>query len=224
MTARVYEDVGYFTCEEEIGADATDLFNFLTGYAREPKYRTLIVAPHQLRPRIIELIDREASFGSEGRIMMKLNSISDPDVIEALYRASEAGVQIDLVIRGICCLRPGVKGMSSNIRVRSILGRYLEHSRLYRFEHGQESGETLYIIGSADMMGRNLDGRVEVLVPLTHPKHRAWLDKVLDFLMADDITRFELHADNLWTREGDFATLGDAQERLHRWVYSTQVR
>lgn len=224
VTARVYEDVGYFTCEEEIGADATDLFNFLTGYAREPKYRTLIVAPHQLRPRIIELIDREASFGSEGRIMMKLNSISDPDVIEALYRASEAGVQIDLVIRGICCLRPGVEGMSSNIRVRSILGRYLEHSRLYRFEHGQESGETLYIIGSADMMGRNLDGRVEVLVPLTHPKHRAWLDKVLDFLMADDITRFELHADNLWTREGDFATLGDAQERLHRWVYSTQVR
>ena len=224
VTARVYEDVGYFTCEEEIGADATDLFNFLTGYAREPKYRTLIVAPHQLRPRIIELIDREASFGSEGRIMMKLNSISDPDVIEALYRASEAGVQIDLVIRGICCLRPGAEGMSSNIRVRSILGRYLEHSRLYRFEHGQESGETLYIIGSADMMGRNLDGRVEVLVPLTHPKHRAWLDKVLDFLMADDITRFELHADNLWTREGDFATLGDAQERLHRWVYSTQVR
>lgn len=224
VTARVYEDVGYFTCEGEIGADATDLFNFLTGYAREPKYRTLIVAPHQLRPRIIELIDREASFGSEGRIVMKLNSISDPDVIEALYRASEAGVQIDLIIRGICCLRPGVEGMSSNIRVRSILGRYLEHSRLYRFEHGQESGEPLYIMGSADMMGRNLDGRVEVLVPLTHTKHRAWLDKVLGFLMADDVTRFELHADNLWTREGDFATLGDAQERLHRWVYSTQVR
>ena len=224
VTARAYEDVGYFTCEGEIGADATDLFNFLTGYAREPKYRTLIVAPHQLRPRIIELIDREASFGSEGRIVMKLNSISDPDVIEALYRASEAGVQIDLIIRGICCLRPGVEGMSSNIRVRSILGRYLEHSRLYRFEHGQESGEPLYIMGSADMMGRNLDGRVEVLVPLTHTKHRAWLDKVLGFLMADDVTRFELHADNLWTREGDFATLGDAQERLHRWVYSTQVR
>lgn len=224
VTARVYEDVGYFTCEGEIGADATDLFNFLTGYAREPKYRTLIVAPHQLRPRIIELIDREASFGSEGRIVMKLNSISDPDVIEALYRASEAGVQIDLIIRGICCLRPGVEGMSSNIRVRSILGRYLEHSRLYRFEHGQESGEPLYIMGSADMMGRNLDGRVEVLVPLTHTKHRAWLDRVLGFLMADDVTRFELHADNLWTREGDFATLGDAQERLHRWVYSTQVR
>ncbi len=224
VTARVYEDVGYFTCEEEIGADATDLFNFLTGYAREPQYRTLIVAPHQLRPRVIELIDREASFGTDGRIVMKLNSISDPDVIEALYRASEAGARVDLVIRGICCLRPGVEGMSSNIRVRSILGRYLEHSRLYRFEHGQESGEPLYLIGSADMMGRNLDGRVEVLVPLTHPKHRAWLDKVLGFLMADDVTRFELHADNVWTREGDFATLGDAQEQLHRWVYSTQVR
>jgi polyphosphate kinase len=224
VTARVYEDVGYFTCEEEIGADATDLFNFLTGYAREPQYRSLIVAPRQLRPRIIELIDREASFGVDGRIVMKLNSISDPDVIEALYRASEAGAQIDLIIRGICCLRPGVEGMSSNIRVRSILGRHLEHSRLYRFEHGQESGEPLYIMGSADMMGRNLDGRVEVLVPLTHPKHRAWLDKVLSFLMADDVTRFELHADNRWKRQGDFSILGDAQERLHRWVLATQVR
>lgn len=224
VTARVYEDVGYFTCEEDIGADTSELFNFLTGYAREPRYRTLIVAPHQLRPRIVELIDREASFGAEGRIVMKLNSINDPAVIEALYLASQAGVKIDLVIRGICCLRPGVPGMSENIRVRSILGRYLEHSRIYRFEHGQLSGEPLYIIGSADMMGRNLDGRVEVLVPLTHPKHRGWLDKVLGFLLADEVTRFELHPDNLWTREGDFATMDDAQSILHRWVVSTQVR
>jgi len=224
VTARVYEDVGYFTCEEDVGADATELFNYLTGYAREPQYRTLIVAPHQLRPRIIELIERESSFGNRGRIVMKLNSISDPDVIEALYRASDAGVQIDLVIRGICCLRPGVAGMSENIRVRSILGRYLEHSRLYRFEHGQQSAEPLYVIGSADLMGRNLDGRVEVLVPLTHPKHRMWLDKVLEFLLADDVTRFELGTDNQWMRAGDFATSKDAQEALHRWVLSTQTR
>jgi polyphosphate kinase len=224
VTARVYEDVGYFTCEEDVGADATELFNYLTGYAREPEYRTLIVAPHQLRPRIIELIEREAGFGAQGRIIMKLNSISDPDVIEALYRASAAGVQVDLVIRGICCLRPGVAGMSENIRVRSILGRHLEHSRLYRFEHGQQSGEPLYVMGSADLMGRNLDGRVEVLVPLTHPKHRAWLDKVIAFLLAEDVTHFELHDDNRWSRVGDFVTHGDAQEALHRWVLSTQVR
>lgn len=224
VTARVYEDVGYFTCEEDVGADATELFNYLTGYAREPEYRTLIVAPHQLRPRIVELIEHEASFGAQGRIIMKLNSISDPDVIEALYRASSAGVQIDLLIRGICCLRPGVEGLSENIRVRSILGRHLEHSRLYRFEHGQRSGEPLYVIGSADLMGRNLDGRVEVLVPLTHPKHRAWLDKVIGFMLADDVTHFELHDDNRWSRVGDFVTMGDAQEALHRWVLSTQVR
>jgi polyphosphate kinase len=200
------------------------LFNYLTGYAREPKYRSLVVAPHQLRPRIIELIEREASHGAQGRIIMKLNSISDPDVIEALYRASSVGVQIDLVIRGICCLRPGVEGLSENVRVRSILGRHLEHSRLYRFEHGQSSGEPLYVIGSADLMGRNLDGRVEVLVPLTHPKHRAWLDKVIGFLLADDVTHFELHDDNRWSRVGDFVSLGDAQEALHRWVLTTQLR
>jgi polyphosphate kinase len=224
VTARVYEDVGYFTCEEDVGADTTELFNYLTGYAREPEYRSLIVAPHQLRPRIVELIDHEASFGTQGRIIMKLNSISDPDVIEALYRASSAGVQIDLLIRGICCLRPGVEGLSENIRVRSILGRHLEHSRLYRFEHGQRSGEPLYVIGSADLMGRNLDGRVEVLVPLTHPKHRSWLDKVIGFMLADDVTHFELHDDNRWSRVGDFVSMGDAQETLHRWVLSTQVR
>jgi len=224
VTARVYEDLGYFTCEEAIGADATELFNYLTGFGREPQYQSLMVAPHQLRSRIVELIDKESMYGAEGRITMKINSISDDTVIEALYRASEAGVHVDLIVRGICCLRAGVEGMSSNIQVRSILGRYLEHSRLYRFEHGLEDGEPLHILGSADMMGRNLDGRVEVLVPLTHPKHRAWLDTVLGYLSSEDVTHFVLQSDNTWERVGDFGSSADAQERLFDWVRATQVR
>ena len=224
VTARVYEDLGYFTCEERIGADANELFNYLTGFGREPSYQSLMVAPHQLRNRIVELIDKEAQYGADGRITMKINSISDDTVIEALYRASNAGVQVDLIVRGICCLRAGVEGMSSNIRVRSILGRYLEHSRLYRFEHGLADGQPLHILGSADMMGRNLDGRVEVLVPLTHPKHRAWLDTVLGYLSSDEVTHFALRSDNSWERIGDFGTLADAQQRLFEWVCATQIR
>jgi polyphosphate kinase len=145
-------------------------------------------------------------------------------VIEALYRASSAGVKINLIVRGICCIRAGVPGMSENIVVRSILGRYLEHSRIYRFEHGLDDNEPLHLIGSADMMGRNLDGRVEVLAPLTHPKHRMWLDTVLGFLNDDDSTHFLLNSDNSWTRIGSFAESGDAQKKLYDWVVATQVR
>ena len=224
VTARVYEDIGFFTCEEQIGSDATELFNYLTGYAKEPDYLRLFVAPHQLRPRILELIHREASFKDKGQITLKLNSISDPSIIEALYAASNAGVKIDLIVRGICCLRAGVPGMSENIRVRSILGRYLEHSRIYRFEHGLEDESPLHLIGSADLMGRNLDGRVEVLVPLTHPKHRAWLDKVLSFLTADDVVHFKLGNDDKWVEHNSGTEFGDAQQRLHEWVVATQVR
>jgi len=223
-TARLYEDIGFFTCEEQIGADATELFNYLTGFAKEPDYLRLFVAPHQLRPRILELIHREASHGADGRIALKLNSISDPSVIDALYMASNAGVKIDLVVRGICCLRAGVPGISENIRVRSILGRYLEHSRIYRFEHGLEDGSPLHLIGSADLMGRNLDGRVEVLVPLTHPKHRAWLDKVLGFLLDDGVEHFALGDDDLWRRVCLDGQCLDAQQQLHEWVVTTQVR
>ncbi|MFM7081392.1 MAG: RNA degradosome polyphosphate kinase, partial [Actinomycetota bacterium] len=208
----------------QIGADATELFNYLTGFAKEPDYLRLFVAPHQLRPRILELIHREASHGADGRIALKLNSISDPSVIDALYMASNAGVKIDLVVRGICCLRAGVPEMSENIRVRSILGRYLEHSRIYRFEHGLEDGSPLHLIGSADLMGRNLDGRVEVLVPLTHPKHRAWLDKVLGFLLDDGVEHFALGADDLWRRVCLDGKCLDAQQQLHEWVVTTQVR
>ena len=223
-TARLYEDIGFFTCEDAIGSDAAELFNFLTGYAQEPDYQVLLVAPRQLRNRIIALIDKEATFGDAGKISFKMNSISDPQIIEALYRASAAGVKINLIVRGICCIRAGVPGMSENISVRSILGRYLEHSRIYRFEHGLENDEPLHLIGSADMMGRNLDGRVEVLAPLTHPKHRMWLDTVLGFLLDEESTHFSLNGDNTWTRVGTFAESGDPQKKLHEWVVATQVR
>ena len=223
-TARLYEDIGFFTCEDSIGSDASELFNFLTGYAQEPDYEVLLVAPRQLRNRMIALIDKEATFGEAGSITIKVNSIADPKVIEALYRANNAGVKINLIVRGICCIRAGVPGMSENIMVRSILGRYLEHSRIYRFEHGLENDEPLHLIGSADMMGRNLDGRIEVLAPLTHPKHRMWLDRVLGFLTDDASTHFLLNSDNTWTRVGTFSESGDAQKKLYDWVLATQVR
>ena len=224
VTARIYEDIGFFTSEPEIGRDATELFNYLTGYAQAPDYQSLLVAPYRLKTRMIELIDKEASFGERGRITMKMNSISDPDVIEALYRASQSGVQVNLIVRGICCLRAGVTGLSDNIVVRSILGRQLEHSRIYRFEHGLDNDEPLHLIGSADMMERNLKGRVETLVPLTHPKHRMWLDTVLGFLLADDAAHYRLGPDNEWSRQGTPGFTRDAQSDLHAWVTRTQVR
>jgi len=221
-TARLYEDVGFLTCDEQVGSDVTALFNHLTGYSRAVEFASLLVAPHDLRINLLDLIEHEASFGTEGRIAAKLNSLTDADMIEALYRASQAGVQIDLITRGICRLRPGVPGMSENIRVRSILGRYLEHSRVVRFEHG-EGDNPMFLIGSADWMERNLDRRVEVLVPVVHPKHRDWLDQVLAFDLADDIVRHELGADAVWRRMGpEVFTDGDAQERFYRWVTERQ--
>ena len=224
VTARSYEDIGFFTCEEAVGRDATQLFNYLTGYGREPKYEHLLVAPHQLKTEIIRLIENEATFGTEGRITLKLNAVQDPQVIEALYVASSAGVKIDLVVRGICCVRAGVPGMSENITVRSVLGRYLEHSRIYRFAHGYEGSDPLHLIGSADLMIRNLAGRVETLVRLTHPKHRAWLDTALDFLLDDANVHYRLGADNSWTQVGDHHTPNDAQRQLFEWVVATQSR
>lgn len=224
VTARSYEDIGFFTCEEAVGRDATQLFNYLTGYGREPNYEQLIVAPHQLKKEIIRLIDYEASYGSEGRITLKLNAIQDHDVIDALYAASSAGVRIDLVVRGICCVRAGVPGLSENITVRSVLGRYLEHSRIYRFDHGHEGDEPLHLIGSADLMIRNLSGRVETLVRLTHPKHRAWLDTALSFLLDDANVHYRLHPDDTWVRVGEHHTAADAQRQLYEWVVATQSR
>jgi len=229
-TARLYEDVAYITCDPDVGDDISQLFNHLTGYSRAHRYRNLLVAPRELRGQLLDLIEHESSYGTEGRITAKLNSLVDPMLIEALYDASRAGVQIDLVVRGICCLVPGVAGQSETIRVRSQLGRYLEHSRIVCFGHGEqtdtESGpRPLYLIGSADWMERNLDRRIEVLVPVTHPKHRAWLDTVFDMLLADDSVRWELASDGTWHRRGPehFAD-GDAQERFYRWVAKTQKR
>lgn len=221
-TARLYEDVGFLTCDPAVGSDVTQLFNHLTGYSRAVEFQSLVVAPRDMRNQLIDLIEHEMSFGSEGRVTAKMNSVADPEMIDALYRASEAGVQIDLLVRGLCCLRPAVPGMSENIRVRSILGRYLEHSRVVRFEHG-EGDSPLFLIGSADWMGRNLDGRIEVLVPVTHPKHRDWLDQVFEFNLADDIVCHELDAEGVWHRLGpsDFSD-GDAQARFNQWVNDRQ--
>ncbi|MDQ3469800.1 MAG: polyphosphate kinase 1 [Actinomycetota bacterium] len=223
-TARIYEDLGILTCDPDVGADVAKLFNHLTGYSRDDRYHTLVVAPRDLRPCLLGLIEREARFGTDGRITIKANSIGDREMIEALYAASQAGVQIDLVIRGISCPRAGVPDLSANIRVRSILGRYLEHSRIYRFGHGDVDDRSLYLIGSADLMPRNLDRRVEVLVPIEHPKHRDWLDSVLDFALADDIVRWELQPDDTWSRLGPAdAFEPNAQERLYRWVMERQM-
>ena len=224
-TARLYEDLGILTCDADIGADAAKLFNHLTGYSKNEQYQTLLVAPRDLRPKLRQLIEQEARFGPEGHITLKANSITDTELIEALYVASQAGVRVEMVVRGISSLRAGVDGLSDNISVRSILGRYLEHSRIYRFAHGDVDDQPLYLIGSADLMPRNLDRRVEVLVPIDHPKHREWLDRVFEFLLADDIVRWELQADDTWARCGPLdAFEPHAQERLYRWVVERQAR
>jgi polyphosphate kinase len=221
-TARLYEDVGFLTCDPAVGDDVTQLFNHLTGYSRAVQFNSLVVAPRDMRGQLLDLIEHEASFGSAGHISVKLNSLTDPEMIEALYAASNAGVRVDLVTRGICCLVPGVPGMSEHISVRSILGRYLEHSRIIRFAHG-EGNSPLFLIGSADWMGRNLDGRVEVMAPVVHPKHRDWLDQVFATLLADDVVRHELDADGRWHRKGPLVfSDGDAQDRFYQWVTDRQ--
>ena len=178
-TARLYEDIGLLTCDPQIGSDLSQLFNNLTGFSREDPYRRLVVAPRSLRPRFLDLIAREAAFGSAGRITMKMNSLVDPELIEALYAASQAGVKVDLISGASAACCPGVPGVSDNIRVRSILGRYLEHSRIYVFANGNGRGRPVYYIGSADLMPRNLDKRVEVLVPVSVRSTSQQLDEVL---------------------------------------------
>ena len=208
VTAKLYEDIGLLTADPEIGADLTDLFNLLTGYSRQRDYRTLLVAPHYLRPQMIELIRGQGRPG--GRIVLKMNALVDPDMIDALYEASAAGAEIDLIVRSICCLRPGVPGQSERIRVRSLVGRYLEHSRIFRFG---EHDEVTHYIGSADLMQRNLDRRVEALVPVDDPALAARLDQILEVLMQDDTLAWTLGADGTWTKiRGERGI--DAQQRL----------
>jgi len=200
-TARVYEDLGLLTARPELCADASALFNLLTGYSRQSLYRKLLVAPMGVRTGIIERIEREIAIqrkSGNGQIIFKLNALADPQVIAALYLASQAGVQIELIIRGICCLRPGVPGLSETIRVRSIVGRFLEHSRVYYFYNG---GSEEIFLGSADMMQRNLDGRVETLFPIDDPVWRLALrDNLLKRMLADTVNARELHATGKYTR------------------------
>ncbi|MGQ0603346.1 MAG: polyphosphate kinase 1, partial [Anaerolineales bacterium] len=169
VTSQIYTDIGLFTADDDIGADATDLFNYLTGYSAKTKFRKLLVAPINLRQRMTELVDREIKLAKdkkEARLIFKMNALTDKGMIQQLYRASQVGVKIDLICRGMCCLRPGVPGVSDNIRVTSIVGRFLEHSRIYFFNNG---GNHEIYIGSADVMTRNIDRRVEVLFPLQAP-------------------------------------------------------
>ncbi|MGJ5674990.1 MAG: polyphosphate kinase 1 [Nostochopsis sp.] len=215
-TARLYTDLGLFTCQEELGADVTDVFNFLTGYSRQKSYRQLLVAPVNLRDRFIELIQREienAQKGFSGRIVAKMNSLVDPQIISELYKASCVGVQIDLIVRGICCLRPGLKDISENIRVISIVGRFLEHSRIFYFyNNGQEE---IYI-GSADWMPRNLDRRVEVITPILDPDIAKDLQEILGIMLADNRQAWELQPDGSYIqrRPGENCPEASSQKTL----------
>jgi polyphosphate kinase len=199
-TARIYTDIGLFTASPSVGADLSDLFNSLTGFSRQRLYRKLLVAPANMRDRLLALVEREAAVARAGRtarVIAKMNALVDPEMIDALYRASQAGVEVDLIVRGICCLRPGVPEVSERIRVVSIVGRFLEHSRLFYFEN---DGQPEYYIGSADWMPRNFDRRVEALVPVEdgslHPPLRALLDTCL----GDNRQAWELGPDGRYTQ------------------------
>lgn len=201
ITSRTYEDIGIFTCDEDMGADATDLFNYLTGYSTKQEYRKLFVAPVTLRKKLEGLILREIEHvgqGRKARLIFKLNSLVDPHMIRLLYQASQAGVKVDLLVRGMCCLRPGIKGVSENIRVISIVGRYLEHSRLFYFHN--DSKEEIYL-GSADLMPRNLNHRVEVIFPVESKDHIHYLrHRILDTYLKDNTRARILQSDGTYTR------------------------
>ncbi len=198
--ARLYEDFGLFTTDAEIGDEVANLFNTLTGYGHPPRQRKVLVAPDSLREPLLEEVERTIAAhqaGEEASIVMKMNSLVDKACIQALYRASQAGVPIELNVRGICCLRPGVPGVSETINVVSVVGRFLEHSRIYSFRYGDEGR---YYIGSADLMPRNLDTRVEMLVPVENREHQAELDDTLERCLNDDTFAWTLDADGEWTR------------------------
>ena len=199
-TARIYTDLGLITCDESLAADISDLFNALTGYSRQREYRRLIVAPVNMRPRVLGMIARETALAEAGRpakITAKMNAVVDGEIIRALYAASQAGVQVDLIIRGVCCLRPGVEGLSENIRVISIIGRFLEHSRVWMFGN---DGAPEYYFGSADWMPRNLDRRVEVVTPIANPLFQRRLQTVLDICLADNRQAWDLQSNGSYVQ------------------------
>jgi polyphosphate kinase len=195
-TAGAYEDVALFTADPEVTADIAELFNYLTGYSRQSTYRKLLVAPTTLRAGMLELIQEEAS-KSDGRIVIKVNNLVDPEVIDALYLASQSGVRVQLIVRGICCLKPGVAGLSDRIHVRSLVGHHLEHSRIFCF--GDEA-DTHVLIGSSDLMPRNLDRRVEAVVPVTDPGLKKEIEQFLELELSDDTLAWELAGDGTWSK------------------------
>ena len=217
-TARTYEDIGLFTSREDVCADISELFNVLTGYSRQERYRRLLVAPQDMRDGIIRMIDREIEHhlrSGDGRVIFKMNSLVDREIIRALYRASKAGVEVDLIVRGICCLRPGVPKWSETIRVRSIVGRFLEHSRLYYFRNG---GSDEIYAGSADMMERNLDRRVEVIFPIEDHRHLARLrDEILPAYLTDTANSYILSDDGAY-RPVDHQPGSSDELDIHQWL------
>lgn len=203
-TAGLYTDLGLFSCDPAIGADLMDLFNYLTGYSRQTDYRKLLVAPVNMRQRFVELISNEIALtlsGKPGRIIAKMNALEDPVIVRKLYEASQAGVSIDLIVRGNCRLRPGLPGISENIRVVSIIGRFLEHSRIFYFGNG---GNPLYFIGSADWMNRNLSARVEAITPIEEPRLQEQLEHLLQLSLVDHRQAWDLGPDGRYQRR--FAT------------------
>jgi len=199
-TARIYEDVGLFTADPDICADVADLFNYVTGFARPTHFRKILVAPFNLKKRLIDhihVVAKAAQEGKPARIRIKCNNLTDPDIVEELYKASQAGVEVDIMVRAMCTLLPGVPGQSERIRVRSVLGRFLEHSRLYCFEADEQR---TYLLGSADLMPRNLDHRIEVVVPVEDAGVRAEIEGVMKALLADNTQAWELGPDGTWSR------------------------
>lgn len=216
VTSNFYTDLGLFTSDDDIGADATDLFNFLTGFSRQKEYRKLLVAPVNLRDRMLALIRRETEHARAGRpsgIKAKINRLADTQVVRALYEASQAGVPIDIIVRGICMLRPGVEGLSETIRVRSVVGRFLEHSRAFYFVNG---GDEEVYLGSADWMNRNFDRRVEVIAPVGDPQLRSYLkDVVIETYLRDNVKARELQPDGTYKR----VSVGEGEERLNSQLF-----
>ncbi len=213
-TARLYTDFGLFTADSDIGADVAEMFNFLTGYGRPAEYRKVLVSPTTMRDQIVAEIERTAEAqqaGEEARIALKMNALVDTRCIQALYEASRAGVRIDLNVRGICCLRPGVEGVSENITVRSVVGRFLEHSRIYAFRRGEE---TRVLMGSADLMPRNLDSRVELVTPVEDAALKAEMLDVIERCLADNVNSWELDSAGTWARRETEGEPRNAQEEL----------
>jgi polyphosphate kinase len=222
-TARLYTDFGLFTCDDNLTEDVADLFNYLTGFGRPPEYRTILVAPNDLRDGLIDEIERVVAAhrgGTPGRVVLKMNSLVDGPCIEAIYRASQAGVPVDLIVRGICALRPGVTGISENIRVVSLVGRFLEHARVFAFFSGDD---TRVFMGSADMMVRNLDHRVEVVAPILDPTCRREIEASLELALTDTALAWSLDAEGQWSQiaPADGAEPFDSQEALMGRARST---